>query len=81
MCNNSIKNEFDFTSINPLGMTFTNHTNGVLCGGQRVDGSNDPFCAWLLDTDEKFDLKLKMPNRTRASLVKMNGNKSCISEY
>ena len=72
MCNNSIEIP-SYSTINPLGMTFTNHTNGVICGGQREEGSNDNFCTWLLDTDQKINLKLKMKNRTRASLVKING--------
>ena len=59
-----------------MGMTFTNHTNGVTCGGQREDGSNNNFCTWLLDRDEKASLMLKI-KRTRASLVKMNGTYAC----
>ena len=54
-------------------MTFTNHTNVVICEGQQEDGSTHDFCTWLLDTDQKINLKLKMKNRTRASLVKING--------
>ena len=75
MCNNSIEinDDLEDSTINAMGTTFTNHKNAVICGAHRDDGYIDPFCVWIVGSDKGLNYRLLMPNRTRASLVKLNG--------